>query len=141
MTPEGVFSAANTLALVSWVLLATRPRAPMVRRLTGTVVPLMLAGMYVVLAALFLGRGPGNFNTLAGVSALFANPWVVLAGWVDYLAFDLLTGVWEVRDAERRGISHWLVIPCLALTFMLGPAGWLLYQLVRLSRPDSATHV
>src|SRR6185436_11101405 len=27
MTPEAAFRAANTLALVSWVLLATRPRA------------------------------------------------------------------------------------------------------------------
>ena len=138
MTPEGVFRAANTLALVSWVLLATRPRAAMVQRLTGTVASLTLAAAYSVLAALFVGRGPGDFSSLAGVSALFANPWVLLAGWIHYLAFDLLTGVWEVRDAARRGVPHWLVVPCLALTFLLGPAGWLLYRAVRLSRPEPA---
>jgi hypothetical protein len=138
VTPEAVFRAANTLALVSWVLLATRPRAAMVQRLTGTVVPVMLAVTYSVLAALFIGRGPGDFNSLAGVSALFANPWVLLAGWIHYLAFDLLIGVWEVRDAARRGVTHWLVVPCLALTFLLGPAGWLLYQAVRRTRPEPA---
>jgi hypothetical protein len=138
MTPEMVFRAANTLALVAWILLATRPRAVMVQRLAGTVVPVMLATTYAVLAAVFIGRAPGDFNSLAGVSALFANPWLLLAGWIHYLAFDLLTGVWEVRDAQRRGVPHWLLVPCLALTFLLGPAGWLLYQGVRLSRPEPA---
>jgi len=138
MTPEAAFRVANTLALVSWVLLATRPRAAMVQRLTGTVVPLMLAIAYSGLVLLFIGRSPGDFSSLAGVSTLFANPWVLLAGWIHYLAFDLLTGVWEVHDAARRGVPHWLVVPCLALTFLFGPAGWLLYRTVRLSRPEPA---
>lgn len=141
MTPEAVFSAANMLALASWVLLAVRPRAALVHILTGTVVPVLLAATYALLAALFIWRGPGDFNSLAGVSALFANPWVLLAGWIHYLAFDLLTGVWEVRDAARRGVPHWMVVPCLALTFMLGPAGWLLYRAVRLVRSDPAAPV
>jgi hypothetical protein len=138
MTPEAAFRVANTLALVSWGLLATRPRAAMVQRLTGTVVPLMLAIAYSVLVLLFIGRSSGDFSSLAGVSTLFANPWVLLVGWIHYLAFDLLTGVWEARDAARRGVPHWLVVPCLALTFLFGPAGWLLYRTVRLSRPEPA---
>jgi hypothetical protein len=36
-----------------------------------------------------------------------------------------------VRDARTRGISHWLVVPCLFLTFMFGPVGWLLYMGLR----------
>jgi hypothetical protein len=110
----------------------------MVQRLAGTIAPVMLAASYSVLAAVFIGRGPGDFTSLAGVSALFANPWLLLAGWIHYLAFDLLTGVWDVRDAARRGVPHWLVVPCLVLTFLLGPAGWLLYQAVRRSRPAPA---
>ena len=77
------------------------------------------------------GRGDGGFGSLADVSALFQDPWTLLAGWIHYLAFDLLTGVWETRDAARRGVPHWLVVPCLFLTFMFGPAGWLLYMGVR----------
>jgi hypothetical protein len=41
-------------------------------------------------------RSPGGFSTLAGVAVLFSNPWLLLAGWVHYLAFDLLIGSWEV---------------------------------------------
>ena len=48
-----------------------------------------------------------------------------------YLAFDLLIGTWEVRDAQERGIPHVFVVPCLFLTFMFGPAGWLLYLTLR----------
>lgn len=131
MTPEGVFSMASTTALVAWVLLAVRPRAAWVQLVTARVVPIAFALIYVAIIAVRFGRGDGGFGSLAEVSALFQDPWTLLAGWIHYLAFDLLTGVWETRDAARRGVSHWLVVPCLFLTFMFGPAGWLLYMGVR----------
>ena len=56
---------------------------------------------------------------------------LLLAGWVHYLAFDLFVGSWEVEDARARGVSHWLVLPCLLCTFLAGPAGLGLYLLVR----------
>lgn len=131
MTPEGVFSMASTTALVAWVLLAVRPRAAWVQLVTARIVPLAFAVAYAVIIALRFGRGDGGFGSLAEVSALFQDPWTLLAGWIHYLAFDLLTGVWETRDAARRGVPHWMVVPCLFLTFMFGPAGWLLYMGVR----------
>jgi len=66
-----------------------------------------------------------------GVRMLFDNPWMLLAGWTHYLAFDLFIGGWEVRDAQRRGIPHLLVIPALVLTFLFGPVGLLLYLAIR----------
>jgi uncharacterized membrane protein YhdT len=62
---------------------------------------------------------------------LFSNPWLLVAGWLHYLAFDLLTGTWEARDAVSRGVPRWLLVPCLFLTLMFGPTGWLLYMLIR----------
>lgn len=134
MTADTLFSAASTTALVTWLLLAVRPRSAWVQRIAGTLVPAAFAITYTILVAWRLGRGHGDFNSLAGVAALFSDPWTLLAGWIHYLAFDLLTGVWETRDAARRGIPHWVVVPCLFLTFMLGPAGWLLYILLRTVR-------
>ena len=55
----------------------------------------------------------------------------LLAGWVHYLVFDLFVGSWEVSDARRLGIPHLFVVPCLILTFLLGPCGLLLYLAVR----------
>ena len=43
--------------------------------------------------------------------ALFTNPEIALAGWLHYLAFDLLIGAWEVRTARREAIPHLLVLP------------------------------
>ena len=65
----------------------------------------------------------GGFSSLAGVSALFDDPWALLAGWTHYLAFDLFIGGWEVRDAQQRGVRHLLVVPALVLTFLLRAGG------------------
>jgi len=61
----------------------------------------------------------------------FGNPYVLTAGWIHYLAFDLFIGCWELRDSQRHGIAHWLVVPCLVLTFALGPVGLGLYLVLR----------
>ena len=71
------------------------------------------------------------FEAAHDVAHLFQTPHLLLAGWIHYLAFDLFIGAWEVRDARRLGITHILVIPCLALTFLFGPAGLLLYFVLR----------
>ncbi|MCF6234348.1 MAG: DUF4281 domain-containing protein [Rhodobacteraceae bacterium] len=51
-----------------------------------------------------------------------------------FLAFDLLVGAWICRTARREGVTFWLVIPCLPLTFLFGPAGFLAFALVRSGR-------
>jgi predicted TIM-barrel fold metal-dependent hydrolase len=73
---------------------------------------LLLAAVYTVLVPLHWGESPGGFSTLTAVSQLFSNPWMLLAGWIHYLAFDLFIGAWEVRDSAQHGIPHLLVIPC-----------------------------
>ncbi len=129
MTPEHVFSIVNLVALLSWMLLALLPRQAWVTRsVAGIGVPVLLATVYIGLIAANWGRSAGGFSTLADVAVLFSNPWLLLAGWVHYLCFDLLVGCWEVCDARERGVPHLAVIPCLVLTFMFGPAGWLVYQ-------------
>lgn len=131
MTPERIFSIVNLVALLSWAALALLPGRPWVPRvITGRVVPMGLAVVYAVLILANWG-GPGSFSSLEGVSLLFANPWLLLAGWVHYLAFDLLVGSAEAIDAQENHVPHWALVPCLFLTFMFGPAGWLLYQGVR----------
>jgi hypothetical protein len=136
MSPEQLFSIANAVAVVSWVLLAILPgRRWVTEMLASRVVPAVFAGLYTGLIVSLVGRVEGGFSTLAGVALLFKDPWLLLAGWVHYLAFDLLIGTWEVRDAKERGIPRILVVPCLFLTFMFGPAGWLSYMALRAAVP------
>ena len=135
MTPEQVFSIVNLIATAAWVALLILPGRRWVTGIvTSTVVPVLFAIVYVGIVATTFGRTPGGFTTLAGVATLFSNPWALLAGWIHYLAFDLLIGTWETRDARDHGVPHLLLVPCLVLTFLFGPAGWLLYRGVRLAK-------
>ena len=135
MQPQTVFSIANAIALVSWLLLLLQGRKRWVSGLvSGVAVPLLFALVYTFVLLTHLGEMNGSFNSLSGVSQIFANPWFLLIGWVHYLAFDLFVGSWEVRDAQSQGIPHWMVIPCLLLTFLFGPVGFLLYYCLRLVR-------
>jgi hypothetical protein len=135
MTPNQTFEILNLIALVAWVLLVLSPRLPRwTSTVTGAVVPAVLATVYTAVVATTWAGSEGGFSSLAEVAALFSNPWILLAGWTHYLAFDLLVGNWEMQDARRRGIPYLLVLPCLVLTFLFGPAGWLLYTIVRKTR-------
>lgn len=131
MTPETLFSSVNLVALLTWITLIVRPRHPGVLRLAGLIVPSLFAVTYSILVLVRMGRGEGDFNSLAGVSALFRDPWILTAGWIHYLVFDLLVGVWEAREAAKRNMPWWTLAPCLVLTFLFGPMGWLVFMVVR----------
>ena len=64
---------------------------------------------------------------------------LLLAGWIHYLCFDLFIGAWEVRDSQANGIPHLVVIPCLIMTFMLGPIGLLFYFAIRTAKLRNAS--
>lgn len=132
MKAEQIFSIANLIAMLSWILLVVAPRFVLTRKvIISGVIPLLLSVAYLVLIVLFFGKADGGFDSLPNVMKLFTNEWAVLAGWIHYLAFDLLVGIWEVKDAQAKNISHWFVIPCLVLTFLFGPIGFLLYSILR----------
>jgi hypothetical protein len=132
MSPEQLFSIANLLSVLCWILLALLPNRRWVTEvLTGRAAPTLFALAYIAIVIAVFPRAEGSFSTLAGVTALFANSWLLLAGWLHYLAFDLLIGTWEARDSIERGVPRWLLVPCLFLTLMFGPTGWLAYLIVR----------
>lgn len=132
MNAETIFSIANLTAVAGWILLLFAPRWNWTRKIViSGAISLLLSVAYLILIVLFFGRSEGGFGSLADVMKLFTNQWALLAGWIHYLAFDLFVGSWEVKDAQERGISHWFVVPCLILTFLLGPIGFLLYHILR----------
>ena len=130
---DSIFSVASTLVLPVWLALALAPTHRWTQRLAAWIVPALLAIVYVglLVAGLRQPGAEGGFGSLDDVAALFTNRQSLLAGWLHYLAFDLVVGAWEARDADRLGIRRWVLVPCLALTFMVGPAGWLLYGIAR----------
>ena len=139
MTAEQLFSILNLMTLAAWLPLVFLPRVRWSATVLPVVVPSVLALIYVAVVAAMFAQSEGGFSSLADVGTLFRNPWILLAGWIHYLAFDLFIGGWEVRDAQRRGIRHLLVVPALVLTFLFGPAGLLLYLFIRWFATDEKT--
>ena len=72
-----------------------------------------------------------DFGSLESVKVLFTVDNAVLAGWVHYLAFDLLVGMWILDQNKELKINHLLIVPCLLGTFMFGPVGFLLFLLIK----------
>lgn len=133
MNLELIFSLVNSAALVCWIVLFVFYQKRWIyRALFSFVLPgLALVYLYFILKGIS-GDDPGGFDTLANVKLLFTKDEAVLAGWIHYLVFDLFVGMWICHDSKGRGINRWVVIPCLLLTFILGPTGLLLYLIIRM---------
>lgn len=96
------------------------------------IIIMLLAIIYSWLIFTNIGVGDfKKFNTLQGVSELFENRELLLAGWIHYLALDLLTGIFIVNDSQKKGINYWFIVPVLPVTFLLAPFGLLLYFIIR----------
>lgn len=135
MTARDMWPLVN-LVMPAWLLLAVLPRWKWTPTLT-LIPPLIHAAMYMFsIATLMLTADEqGDLFTFEGVVAAFKDPNVVFIGWVHYLVFDLLVGRAISMDAITRGCSGFLylicVVPCLFLTLMAGPVGFLLYAIFR----------
>jgi len=133
MTPSEVFSIANMIAMPMWILMILLPKWKITRFLIDyKVIPLVLAIIYALYIFIALSGGGGmDFGSLESVMALFTEENAVLAGWVHYLAFDLLVGMWMVDKNKELGIHQLIMAPCLLGSFMLGPIGFLLFMIIR----------
>lgn len=141
MSPESIFQVCSSIAPIGWLLLIIAPRWRWTRQIViSGFIPLLLGIVYTFLILFYFSQSQGNFNSLAGVMTLFTQPYVVVAGWVHYLAFDLFIGTWQVSDSVKHNIPHLLVVPCLVLTFLFGPIGLLLYYLIRSVRTRKMLH-
>jgi len=94
---------------------------------SGNVLPVVLSLGYVSLL-LMPSDAKGGYDSLASVMQLFSTENAMLAGWVHYLAFDLFIGAWICRTARDAGLRFVWVLPCLPLTFLFGPVGFLAFQ-------------
>ncbi|MGB0840389.1 MAG: ABA4-like family protein [Chitinophagales bacterium] len=132
MTSTLLFSICNTLVLPQWLLMIVAPKWTVTQKLVRSfAIPLALALVYLVYVFSIFGIEGGGFNSLKQVMTLFQFEEAVLAGWVHYLAFDLLVGSWVLLNGQKNEMNHFFLIPCMLLCFMAGPVGFLLYIVLR----------
>lgn len=133
MSPDSVFQICSTIAMVGWLILVIISPfwSGFDKFLIGVVITLFTIVYAWLISQVFRPEDFQKFGSLNGVMELFTDKTAVTAGWVHYLAFDLFTGIWIKKNANKYGIHHLILVPCLLLTFMLGPIGLLLYLLIR----------
>lgn len=127
-----LFPVTN-LSLVSWFFLIFFPRW---RKLQQVVLigPMVNAVVYAAVAFL-AARNPHapavDFSSLEGIRTMFADADACFAGWLHYCVFDPLIGFGEVLDSRQLKVPHLLVVPCLLMTMLAGPVGFLMYMSLR----------
>ena len=134
---SNLYKVVNVIAAFGWALLIFMPYwyfTDFVIK-NGIVVGLSLFYIYLIFIRKDIKNEEypkGNFTSLEGILNLFKNPRNLLSGWVHYLAFDLMLGLYIKSQANEIGMSHFLQIPCFILTFLLGPVGYLLFMFLQL---------
>ena len=147
LDPHLAMALTGPLVLAAWAglilsLFVTSARA-IAWPAAQIAVPVILGAAYVPLIWAGFGEAPGGgYGSIEEIRALFASDSALVAGWFHYLAFDLFVGSWIVRDGLERKLHPLLILPCLPLTFLFGPAGLLLYLVLRFAlrgRPQPET--
>lgn len=134
MTADLLFQITSAAALAGWIILAAGVALdkPILRdTVAGRVWPFAFSVLYTLLIGAFFFKAEGGFDSLANVQKLFASPWVALAGWVHYLAFDLFIGAVIARNIMQLHISRLFLIILLPLTFIFGPIGYAAFAIIR----------
>lgn len=132
-------SLASAATCACWILLIVAPRARATRWvLRSDAVPLVLCVVYTALIARYI---PGiflKFDSLEHIHEMLEDRRLLLTSMLHFLAYDLLVGRAMLADAQARGISHARMVPCLVMSLLLAPVGYVMYAAVRwLSGPGA----
>lgn len=131
MSADDLFGLASAAVLPGWLILILAPRGHKLGglwvwldRVPALILPFGLSALYTgLILAHFAGAEGGGFGSIAQVRALFASDYGLLAGWVHYLAFDLMIGAMMAGQMDKMGLSRLSQAPLLGLIFLFGPLG------------------
>lgn len=131
MTPEALFGLAGTLVLPGWAILILAPRRwRWLNAVPQIAIPAMLSALYAALVLTHFSAAGGGYGSLADVRQLLSTEWMLLAGWVHYLAFDLIIGAWAAARMDRAGVDRLVQGFVLPVIFLFGPLGFVLALLI-----------
>ena len=138
-TIEMLYYWVNFGVLPFWLLLIFFPQSHLCRYFVTSIFPIfVLSGTYIfVLYKTYLNSYDfiGNFNLYFGISEisnLFSDMNFLMMFWIHFIAINLFTGGWIVKDAQKFSINKIMLIIPLVVTYLIGPVGLFLYWLIRI---------
>ena len=138
-TIEMLYYWVNFGVLPFWLLLIFFPQSHLCRYFVTSIFPIfVLSATYIfVLYKSYLNSYDfmGNFNLYFGIndtSNLFSDKNFLMMFWIHFIAINLFTGGWIVKDAQKFSINKIVLIIPLLVTYLIGPLGLFLYWLIRI---------
>ena len=138
-TIEMLYYWVNFGVLPFWLILIFFPQSQLCRYFVTSIFPIfVLSGTYIfVLYKSYLNSYDfmGNFNLYLGISDisyLFSDKNFLMMFWIHFIAINLFTGGWIVKDAQKFSINKIVLIIPLLVTYLIGPLGLFLYWLIRI---------
>lgn len=134
MTYETFFQLSTLLVAPFWSLMIFAPKWEWTKRITAS--PWIAAPPAFIFAALTIPDLPELIPSLMQPSLdmimdMFSTPKSALAVWMYFLGFDLFLGRWIYLETRERSRSLIWSGVMLAITFMFGPLGFLVYLIDR----------
>ena len=138
-TIDMLYYWVNLGVLPFWLILIFFPQSHISKIFVTSIFPIfVLSGTYVfILYKSYLNSYDfdANFNLYLGldnVSDLFSNKSFLITFWVHFIAINLFTGGWIVKDSQKFQINKILLFFPLLTIYLIGPIGLFLYWLIRI---------
>ena len=143
-TIDMLYYWVNLGVLPFWLILIFFPQSHISKIFVTSIFPIfVLSGTYVfILYKSYLNSYDfdANFNLYLGlddVSDLFSNKSFLITFWVHFIAINLFTGGWIVKDSQKFQINKILLFFPLLTIYLIGPIGLFLYSLIRIFHAKS----
>ena len=138
-TIETLYMWINLGVLPFWFILIIFPQSHLSRIFVTSIFPFfMLGGVYIFILykSYLIGYDfNGNFSLYLGlneISRLFEDHLYIMIFWTHFIAINLFTGGWIVKDSQKFSINKVLMAVPLILTYLIGPIGLFLYWIIRI---------
>ena len=129
----------NLGVLPFWFILIIFPQSHLSRIFVTSIFPfLILSGVYIFILYKSYLTGydfDGNFTLYLGLnelSRLFEDHLYIMVFWTHFIAINLFTGGWIVKDSQKFSINKVLLALPLIVTYLIGPIGLFLYWIIRI---------
>jgi len=138
LTPEQLFTWTGQAVFYGWMILIFLPRIKTLFFIPQYLIPITVGLLYGGLMLAHFSSSDGGFGSIVDLRTLFENDFVLLAGWVHYLAFDLFVGAWIADKSDAIELSRLIQAPILMTTYLFGPVGLVIFLSIRVMFTETA---
>tara|TARA_B100001123_G_C14941033_1_gene879705 strand:- start:205 stop:678 length:474 start_codon:yes stop_codon:yes gene_type:complete len=135
---ENIYLWTNFGVLPFWILIILIPNSKITQLLVNSIVaPLILGSAYIYLIyqGILLDEPILEifklYLSLDSLYTIFATETFLLLFWIHFVGINLFLGSWVSGDGVKYNISRKLVALILIIIYFTGPAGLVLYWLIR----------